>query len=137
MIQGIVLRDYLQCLTHMLYRESPAIHVVGQLLIEGAQVHVYDPLVKSEQARSDLLEYGYGQANGNNLSFHSDPYNACIDSSAIVVCTEWDEFRTLNYREINAMMQKPAHVFDGRLVLDTIELKSLGFEVYCIGKGDF
>ena len=107
------------------------------MLIEGAQVHVYDPLVKAEQARADLLEHGYGQANGNNLSFHSDPYNACYDANGIVVCTEWDEFKQLDYAGIYSTMQKPAHVFDGRLVLDSLGLKSIGYEVYCIGKGDF
>jgi UDPglucose 6-dehydrogenase len=116
-------------------RESPAIHVVGQLLIEGAIVQMYDPLVKAEQARADLLEYGYGHVNQKNFICFEDPYEACEGSSAIVTCTEWDEFRTYDYQAIYSMMDKPAYVFDGRLVLDIEKLPIYGFQVFSLGKG--
>ena len=116
-------------------RESPAIDVVGQLIVEGAIVNLYDPLVKAEQAIADLRDHGYSQVTGKNLIVHSDPYEACDGSNAIIACTEWDEFRTYDYQAIYLMMAKPAYIFDGRLVLDTLKLPTFGFKVYSIGKG--
>lgn len=118
-------------------RESPAIHVVGQLLTEGAIVQMYDPLVKAEQARADLVELGYNQVNQKNFICCNDPYEACEGSSAIVTCTEWDEFRDYDYQAIYSMMAKPAYIFDGRLVLDTLKLPTYGFQVFSLGKGHF
>ena len=119
-------------------RESPAIEVVGQLLIEGAIVNLYDPLVKAEEVIEKLSEHGYNKTiiNKNNLIIYSEPYEACEDSSAIVICTEWDKFKILDYQIIYSMMSKPAYIFDGRLVLNNLKLSNYGFKVFCIGKGD-
>lgn len=118
-------------------RESPAINVVGQLILEGAIVNLYDPLVKAEQAFADLREHGYSQVSAKNFIVHSDPYEACEGSNAIITCTEWDEFRTYDYEAIYSMMSKPANIYDGRLVLDTLKLPSYGFQVYSIGKASY
>jgi len=65
-------------------------------------------------------------------------YNSCYEASdganAIVVCTEWDEFISLDYKRIYNQMMKPAFVFDGRLILNHKELKNIGFHVETIGK---
>ena len=53
---------------------------------------------------------------------------------AIVVCTEWDEFVTLDYPRIFTTMKKPAFIFDGRLILDHENLTQIGFQVEAIGK---
>lgn len=118
-------------------RESPAINVVGQLILEGAIVNLYDPLVKAEQAVADLREHGYNQVSVKNFIVHSDPYEACEGSNAIITCTEWDEFRTYDYEAIYSMMAKPAMIYDGRLVLDTLKLPTYGFQVFSIGKGKY
>lgn len=118
-------------------RESPAINVVGQLLLEGAIVNLYDPLVKEDQVRAELLEHGYKLANSKNFIIHSDPYEACNGSSAIVTCTEWDEFRDYDYKGIYSAMERPARIFDCRNVLNINKLTALGFQVYSIGKGHF
>jgi UDPglucose 6-dehydrogenase len=65
--------------------------------------------------------------------FH-DPFEAAKDVDAIVVVTEWDEFKTLDYQRIYDGMKKPAFIFDGRLILDTENLKKIGFVVEAIGK---
>ena len=52
----------------------------------------------------------------------------------MVLCTEWDEFKELNYSKVYAQMNKPAFVFDGRLILPHKKLVDLGFRVECIGK---
>ena len=61
-------------------------------------------------------------------------YEACVGASAIAVITEWDEFKTLDYKKIYNSMQKPAFIFDGRNILDVAKLREIGFIVYAIGK---
>jgi hypothetical protein len=68
------------------------------------------------------------------LSIESDVYEACAGSHALVVCTEWDQFRTLDYSRIYQSMMKPANIFDGRLILDRHHLARIGFEVHTLGK---
>ncbi len=59
---------------------------------------------------------------------------ACKESHALAVLTEWDEFKRLNYQKIYDSMMKPAFVFDGRNILDHAHLRSMGFIVYALGK---
>ena len=61
---------------------------------------------------------------------------ACIGAEGIVVATEWDEFKNLDWQKIYNSMQKPAFIFDGRLILDQPALEKIGFKVKCIGRGD-
>lgn len=61
-------------------------------------------------------------------------YEAAKDAHAIVVCTEWDEFKTLNFEKLYAIMEKPAFIFDGRKILDHDKLIQIGFNVETIGK---
>ena len=63
------------------------------------------------------------------------PAEAAENAHAIVVLTEWDEFRTLDYGAIYESMHKPAFLFDGRNLLDARVLASVGFEAHSIGKG--
>lgn len=71
------------------------------------------------------------------ITIYSDAYEACADSDAIVVCTEWDEFRALDYEMIYESMRKPSFIFDGRLILPHERLEKIGFTVRCIGKGTY
>ena len=116
-------------------RESPAIGIVGELILEGAIVHMYDPLVKPEQARADLAEHGYNQFNSKNFVTFTDPYEACDNSNAIITCTEWEEFTNYDYQAIYSMMAKPAHIFDGRHLFDAKKMQTYGFQVFSIGHG--
>ena len=59
---------------------------------------------------------------------------ACMDSHALAVLTEWDEFKRLNFQKIYDSMMKPAFLFDGRNILDHAQLRSIGFIVYALGK---
>ena len=68
------------------------------------------------------------------MTICKDPYEAAKDSHALVVCTEWDEFVSLDYERIYSIMEKPAFIFDGRLILKHEELKKIGFQVDVIGK---
>lgn len=111
-------------------RDSPAIHVVRQLLDEGACIHIYDPKVPRAQILLDL-----GQTETSSLlTIHDDPYSATKSTHAIVICTEWDEFVTLDYQRMFDNMLKPAFIFDGRKILDNAALKRIGFLVETIGQ---
>ena len=70
----------------------------------------------------------------NHVKIANEAYDAAKDSHALVVCTEWDEFKKLNYELIYSTMKKPSFIFDGRLLLDHDHLMSIGFNVFCIGK---
>jgi UDPglucose 6-dehydrogenase len=108
-------------------RESPANYIARKLLDERAILAITDPQALAN-ARKDL-----GDAPGQ-VSFVADPYACAAGSQAIVVATEWAEFKTLDYQRIFQTMEKPAFVFDGRNVLDHDRLFAIGFEVHPLGK---
>ena len=68
------------------------------------------------------------------IEIHGTALDAARDAHALVICTEWDEFKTLDYSAAYKVMQKPAFVFDGRLILDHAHLSKIGFTVHAIGK---
>ncbi|XP_055378680.1 UDP-glucose 6-dehydrogenase [Condylostylus longicornis] len=118
-------------------RETPAITVCKTLLEEGAKLDVYDPKVEPEQIIDDLTHPAvteYPEDVKKAVQIHSDPYSAVRGTHAIVLCTEWDEFTTLDYKRIYQSMMKPAYIFDGRKILDHDRLQQIGFHVQTIGK---
>ncbi len=118
-------------------RESASIYVADYLLSEQAEIMVYDPKVSKEKIFTDLdyLNTRGEEENKKLVSVVEDPYNACKDTHAIAVMTEWDEFITYDWNKIYDNMLKPAFVFDGRGILDSEALMAIGFNVYSIGKG--
>ncbi|TPX67495.1 UDP-glucose 6-dehydrogenase [Spizellomyces sp. 'palustris'] len=117
-------------------RESAAITLVKHFIQEKANIHIYDPKVEDAQIEMDLCEPGVATPEQYNKSvtiFH-DPYEAAKNADAIVVLTEWDEFKTLDYQRVYNNMHKPAFIFDGRLFLDTKKLQNIGFQVEVIGR---
>ena len=108
-------------------RESPAISVCKELLAEKAHVVISDPKAL-DNAEKDLSEL-------SNVTFEKDPYKASLDAHAIVVLTEWDIYKSLDYQKMFDGMLKPAFLFDGRNILDHDKLHNIGYEVYSIGKG--
>lgn len=117
-------------------RESPAIYVCRDLLLEQAYLAIHDPHVCPSQIRTDLIAVGIDpKVIDQQIEFVTDPYVAAKDAHAMVVLTEWDEYRTLDAARLHNLMLKPAFVFDGRNVLPTEELKEHGFDTFSIGKG--
>ncbi|WP_338378192.1 UDP-glucose 6-dehydrogenase [uncultured Flavobacterium sp.] len=116
-------------------RESAAIYVADDLLAEQANIVVFDPKVKESQIYYDLdyLETRPSELNRTDLKVVNDPYEACKDAHAIAILTEWDEFKTYDWKKIYNQMQKPAFVFDGRNLLDKKELEQIGFVYQAIG----
>jgi UDPglucose 6-dehydrogenase len=106
------------------FRDSAAIDVVQLLVAEKANVFVYDPKVSAVEINKMFP----------TVTCEKSPYAAAYQSHAVVIITEWDEFRTLDYARIYSSMAKPAFVFDGRNILDHHALGKLGFKVYAVGK---
>ena len=117
-------------------RESAAIYIADYLIENGAEIHVYDPKVSKERMIADLgfLNTRSTLKNKQLLNFHASPYTACHQSHAISIITEWDEFADYDWQIIYSKMIKPAKIFDGRNILNTEEIKKIGFEVYSVGK---
>lgn len=119
-------------------RESAAITLCKSFIQESAQVVIYDPKVEKSQIFMDLTEPGIVSTNEKLVQKHvtiaKDAYEATAGADAIVICTEWDEFKALDYQRIYNNMHKPAFIFDGRLILNTPELQRIGFRVEVIGK---
>jgi len=114
-------------------RETPALTVCNMLMQDGADIHVYDPKVKIEDA---ITEFKYHDVEVDKSQFHfvSSPDEATDGAHAIVVLTEWDEFKKYDYSKFYQKMMKPAFLFDGRNMLDHSGLQKMGFEVHALGK---
>jgi len=104
-------------------RESPAIKVIEQLTAAGAKVKAYDPVAMPEAKK--LL--------GDSIEFGHDLYDVLIDASALVLATEWSEFRVPNFKLLTRIM-KDKVIFDGRNIYDPDEVRENGFEYYGIGR---
>lgn len=117
-------------------RESAAIYIADHLLNDHAHISVYDPKVqaKSMYADIDYLETRTKEENRKLLKVEVNPYDACKDTHAIAVITEWDEFKSYDWQRIFDGMMKPAFIFDGRNILDHKKLIEIGFKVKAIGK---
>lgn len=116
-------------------RESAAIYVADMLLNEQANIKVFDPKVEEKQVHADLdyLNTRKAEENHQAVTVFADPYEACKDTHAIAVLTEWDEFKDYDWQRIYDNMLKPAKIFDGRNLLDVKKLRSIGFTVQAIG----
>jgi UDPglucose 6-dehydrogenase len=104
-------------------RAAPSIDIARMLMTAGARVRAYDP-VAIENARSILPE----------VTMFDDPYELAKDTDALILITEWNEFKQLDLVRIRASMKTPV-LFDGRNVYDPAEVRSLGFIYRGIGRG--
>ncbi|WP_179354453.1 nucleotide sugar dehydrogenase [Winogradskyella vidalii] len=117
-------------------RESAAIYVADHLANEQANIAVYDPKVNSKKVQDDLnyLNTRTEEENKELVSSFDDPYDTTKDAHAVAIMTEWDEFKTYDWKKIYDNMKKPAFIFDGRNILDKEEMTKIGFEYSSIGK---
>ena len=70
------------------------------------------------------------------MKIYKDALSACTGAEAIVIATEWKEFRDIDWQAVYDTMNKPAFVFDGRMLLDAQKLRDIGFQVTVIGRGN-
>jgi UDPglucose 6-dehydrogenase len=106
-------------------REAPSIVVINELLNRGATVSAYDPIASKEAQR--VFE------SHNRLEFPTDSADAVKNADALVIVTEWKEFRSPDLEELKRSM-KCAVIFDGRNILDPALARASGFEYYGIGR---
>jgi len=107
-------------------REAPAIYVIKELVNRGAKVKAYDPKAINE-AKTYYLK------GIQHLTYVTSKYDVLKDSDALVLLTEWKEFRSPDFDELKNQMKNPI-VFDGRNQYNTFNLEEKGFEYYQIGK---
>jgi UDPglucose 6-dehydrogenase len=104
-------------------RESTALVMIRLLLEAGCMVRAYDPVAMDECRRRI----------GETVHYCNDMYDAVLDADALLLLTEWKEFRLPTWSVIKKAMVRPL-VIDGRNIFDAEELKEDGFEYHCIGK---
>lgn len=108
-------------------RESASIYVSNDLIQEGAKVAVYDPKVPA----GEILKH-----TDNKAEVCTSAAEAAKGAHAILILTEWDEFKNYDYAELYQTMEKPAFLLDGRNILDLEALNEIGFQASGIGKGN-
>ena len=111
-------------------RESPAIQICKDLIIEGAELRIYDPKVNNLQIEKEL---DFKESFTKHHSITANLYEACLDADAILIMTEWEEFKHLNFTEISTMMRKPSWVLDTRNIIDREKAKDAGLNVWNVG----
>jgi UDPglucose 6-dehydrogenase len=103
-------------------REAPSLVIIEKLLKAGASIVAYDPVARHEAEK--IL--------GDTISYASDMYSALNNADALLIVTEWPEFRVPNFSELATRLNKKV-IFDGRNIFDHHDVEKLGFDYYCIG----
>lgn len=103
-------------------REAPSVVIINELLKRGAKVRAYDP-VAMEEAKHQL---------GETIVYAKEPNDALLDADALLLVTEWPEFRMPNFEVVKRLMRKSV-IFDGRNQYDREELRAMGFTYFGIG----
>lgn len=104
-------------------REAPSITVIETLLAAGAQIRVHDPEAMNNARR----------LFGDRVTYHQINYEALIGADALLILTEWNEFRHPNFQRIKEALKQPV-IFDGRNLYDPGLMKALNFTYYSIGR---
>lgn len=104
-------------------REATALTTINYLLDAGCKVRVYDPVAMGECQRRI----------GNAVEYAKDMYDATLDADALLLLTEWKQFRMPSWGVVKKLMKMPI-IIDGRNIYDLKEMGDLGFQYYCIGR---
>ena len=104
-------------------REAPALVLIDKLIEAGVNIKAYDP-VATEEAKRIL---------GDKIEYTKDKFEAIVDVDALLLVTEWNEFRVMNYKVASKLMNNKL-IFDGRNIFDHKEMKEKGFEYFGIGR---
>lgn len=103
-------------------REAPSLVIINKILKEGGKIKAFDPIAMPETQH----------IIGDRIEYSKNEYEALENTDALLIVTEWAEFRSPNFEKIKKALINPI-VFDGRNIYDTKELNELGFEHYGIG----
>ena len=128
-------------------REAPAIRIAKDLLEEGAQLAIHDPKVDSEQIARDLqlpastspaVDSGPTRAalSGEGTWWPSDDVASALrEADAVIILTEWNQYRDLDWSVLAPLMRQPAWLFDARSVVNPSEVRAAGLNFWRVGEG--
>lgn len=106
-------------------RSAPSLDIIKALRQEGARLKLYDPQAMKKAQK--IL-------GGKDLRFCNDPYEACRGSDCLLIITEWNEFKELDFKKIKKLLRRPL-IFDGRNIYEPKNMEKLGFTYIGIGRG--
>jgi UDPglucose 6-dehydrogenase len=111
-------------------REAASVDIIRWITNQGSTVRVYDP-VATDTGREALAQAG---VHMESIVFCQNPYEVAENADALVIVTEWNEFKSLDMRQIKSAMRNPV-LIDGRNIYEAVEMKRLGFTYRGIGRG--
>ncbi len=104
-------------------REAPAIDIINALIEKGAKIKVFDPVTQNN-AKAILPK---------DIFYTENMYDTVKNADALIVCTEWSQFKNANLNKIKTLMQEK-NIFDGRNIWSKRQMKNIGFEYFSIGR---
>ena len=119
-------------------RESPAIQIASNLLEEGSILQIHDPKVSWDQIFNSLSTYyktnKLDKSNINNWTLENSVESAVNNTDAVLILTEWDIYRDINWEKISNSMREPSWVFDTRLITDPRKVRDAGLNLWRLGE---
>jgi UDPglucose 6-dehydrogenase len=103
-------------------REAPSITIIRQLQESGVKIKAFDP--EAQQNARKIFK---------NITYRNDPYSVLKGCDALVIITEWNEFRDLELKKVKQLLKHP-NIIDGRNIYEPREMKKLGFNYICVGR---
>ena len=118
-------------------REAPAIRVCADLLEEGAHLQIHDPKVDAAQMARDLKRDASEMPDSSGSWCRSESIEAALaGADAVLIMTEWDQYRTLDWDALASRMRRPAWVFDARAVTESQQVRAAGLNLWKVGDGE-
>ena len=115
-------------------RESPSISICKNLLIEGAYLYIHDPKVNEKQISLDLGKEG--KENDSKWFYVKDLEETYKNADAIIILTEWENYKDINWENVDKKMSSPSWVFDTRRIVEQKNIKNCDFNFWQVGSGD-
>ncbi|MDI6890205.1 MAG: UDP-glucose/GDP-mannose dehydrogenase family protein [Thermodesulfovibrionales bacterium] len=119
-------------------RDAPSLYIIRKLLKEEARIRAYDPVVRSGEliAKSEELianDSTLRALSSKLITYCKDPYDAAKGADAIVIVTEWNQFRNLDLDRLKKLLKDP-YFFDFRNIYEPQRLREKGFKYFCVGR---
>ena len=108
-------------------RESSSITIINELVKRGAKIQAHDPEAMKMAKREEYF------GDNPSITYFENKYESLKDADAMLIITEWKEFRTPDFDEIKKQLKTPM-IFDGRLMYEPKKMKEMGFEYRSIGR---
>ena len=117
-------------------RESPAIQICKDLIEEGADLKIFDPKVNKSKIENDLAQKEFFNRGEGSWEYCKTINEIAVNADAIVIATEWEVFKSLDWVEISKLMRSPKWLFDTRGITNYSDIKNCNINYWKIGLGD-